>query len=204
MQATRLQIVEYLKKHGRASVQELAEAAGLTPMTIRHHLNILESEGYVRCEKERGHVGRPRYQYFLTENALSLFPERYNQLAGRLLQGLKELGARQELTHLFERMASDIIDKYRSELTGKSLEERLRVLINILQEEGFLASWEKAGDQYLITEYSCPYLLVGQEHPEICQVDQKVITTILGTPAEKQSCMLDGDCNCTFVIHPTF
>jgi predicted ArsR family transcriptional regulator len=202
MQATRSRIVEHLKERGRATVQDLATATDLTQMTIRHHLAVLETEGLVSSAEERGHVGRPRYVYFLTENALSLFPERYDELADRLLRGLKALGARREIAQVLEAMGADIVRTYREDLAGKSFEERLAILIDVLSDEGFLASWEEEGGAYILTEYSCPYLLVGQDHPEICRVDWEVITTILDSPVKRQTCMLHGDTNCTFHIRP--
>lgn len=204
MQATRSRIVEYLKEHGRASVQELAEATGLTSMTIRHHLAVLENEGLVNSEKERGHVGRPRYVYFLTDKALSLFPERYDELAGRLLKGLKNLGAKREITEVLHQMADEITGDYQDDLDEKSFEERLDLLIAVLSREGFLASWEQKEGEYLLREYSCPYLLVGHEHPEICRVDWQVITTILDASVKRQTCMLHGDSNCTFHVQSDF
>lgn len=205
MQATRSRIVEYLKEYGRATVRELADATGLTPMTIRHHLMVLDSDGLVDSEKERGHVGRPRHVYFLTQNALSLFPERYDDLAERLLSGLKALGASQEISHVLERMGTEIAETHCEGLAGKPFEERLDALVDILGTEGFLASWEKdQNGEYVLTEYSCPYFFVGQDHPEVCQIDWQVITTILDAPVTREDCMLHGDTNCKFHIQSKF
>jgi predicted ArsR family transcriptional regulator len=41
---------------------------------------------------------------------------------------------------------------------------------------------------------------VGQNHPEVCSVDQTLISTILEVPATKIQCMLHGDAHCTYVI----
>lgn len=204
MQPTRSRIIEYLKERGRATVHDLSTATGLTSMTIRHHLAVLEAEGLVSNTKERGHVGRPRHVYFLTENALGFFPERYDELADRLLTGLKALGAKRAITRVLEQMGADIVRDNRKDLTGKSFEERLDILIDVLGDEGFLASWEKQNGEYFLREYSCPYLLVGQDHPEICRVDWHVITTILDAPVKRQTCMLHGDTNCTFHVRSHF
>ncbi|MFQ5341110.1 MAG: helix-turn-helix transcriptional regulator [Anaerolineae bacterium] len=204
MQATRSRIVEHLKQRGQATIQDLTAATGLTSMTVRHHLAVLEADGLVSSAKERGHVGRPRHVYFLTENALSLFPERYDELAHRLLEGLKALGARREVTRVLEKMGANIARIHRGDLAGKSFEERLDLLISVLSDEGFLASWAEEAGKYTLTEYSCPYLLVGQDHPEVCQVDWQVITRILDAPVKKETCMLQGDTNCTFHIRPEF
>ncbi len=203
MQSTRWEIIHYLKKRGQASVKELAEATGLTPMTIRHHLTILESEGLVISQKERCGVGRPRNLYCLTDKARDLFPQRYHELAARLLEGLKKSGAGEQVEQVLQAMASEMARDYAAEVRGKSFEERLDILVEILRREGFLASWEKDEETYVLTEYSCPYYLIGQDHPEICQVDRQIISTILARPVKRRTCMLYGDNACTFDVVET-
>jgi DeoR family suf operon transcriptional repressor len=203
MQSTRSEIVEYLNEHGRASVQELTVPTGLTAMTIRHHLAILEDEGLVSREQERGHVGRPRDVYCLTEEARALFPERYDELARHLLNSLKELGATDHIHAVLDRMAAELTAEHSTSLADKSLEERLNLLIDVLGNAGFLATWDHDGPEYVLREYSCPYYAVGQDHPEICRVDWQIINTILDAPVERDSCMLHGDAHCTFHVAGT-
>jgi predicted ArsR family transcriptional regulator len=70
----------------------------------------------------------------------------------------------------------------------------------LLRGEGFEIEWEKVGDNYFIREVSCPYLHVGQNHPEVCWIDQTLISSVLNLPTEKVKCVLNGDNNCTYVI----
>ena len=60
--------------------------------------------------------------------------------------------------------------------------------------------WEKQGSDYLIHEITCPYLQVGQVHPEICTVDQTLISKMLAVPASKVQCVLSGAAHCTYLI----
>jgi predicted ArsR family transcriptional regulator len=60
--------------------------------------------------------------------------------------------------------------------------------------------WERQGEQYLIREISCPYYHVGQSHPEVCTVDQTLISAVLDVPAEKVQCVLNGDAHCSYVV----
>lgn len=200
MQRTRSEIIEYLNEHGHATVQALTDPTGLTAMTIRHHLAVLEDEGLVRREQERGHVGRPRDVYFLTEEARALFPERYDELAGWLLSGLKELGAMDQIYAVLDGMAAELTSEHCRNLEDKTLEERLDLLIDVLGSAGFLAAWDHDGGEYVLREYSCPYYAVGQDHPEVCRVDRKIMNTILDRPVKRYSCMLDGDAHCTFHV----
>ena len=62
--------------------------------------------------------------------------------------------------------------------------------------------WEKKGEQYHIHEISCPYYQIGVKHPEVCSVDQAVISRLLALPAEKVQCVLNGNAHCTYVVQP--
>jgi predicted ArsR family transcriptional regulator len=62
--------------------------------------------------------------------------------------------------------------------------------------------WEKAKDGYHIHEITCPYFQIGQNHPEVCTVDQTLISRMLAVPANKVQCILDGNAHCTYVVHP--
>ena len=47
------------------------------------------------------------------------------------------------------------------------------------------------------------YLHIGQTHPEICVIDQTLISKLLNLPTEKVKCILDGDKQCTYVVPDT-
>ena len=51
MQTTRRTILEILRERGQATVDEMADQLGLTPMTVRHHLNLLQSQDLVVVTK---------------------------------------------------------------------------------------------------------------------------------------------------------
>jgi predicted ArsR family transcriptional regulator len=50
---------------------------------------------------------------------------------------------------------------------------------------------------------SCPYYRMGQQHPDVCTIDQSFIATALSLPVERVACLLDGDMQCTFSVAPT-
>jgi predicted ArsR family transcriptional regulator len=97
-------------------------------------------------------------------------------------------------------MAKDIAADYENELTDLTIEERLDIIKQLLSTEGFSVEWEKKGNDYFIEEVSCPYLHISQTHPEVCSVDQTLISTLLALPAEKVRCVLKGDSHCTYVV----
>jgi predicted ArsR family transcriptional regulator len=101
---------------------------------------------------------------------------------------------------LFTEIALDMSSNYQELAENLTLEEKLNLIQNLLSREGFTVEWEKAGDEYRINEISCPYFHVGQNHPEVCKVDQTMIASILSIPVEKINCLLFGSDHCTYVV----
>lgn len=197
---TRQKVLKTLLVRQRCTINDLAEAVEINPISVRHHINKLEAEGLVTSYEERHGVGRPRRLYQLTSLGQELFPTRYMKLTLRLLSQLKGQLPPAMINELFTQMAKDIAADYENELTDLPIEERLDIIKQLLSAEGFSVEWEKKGNDYFIEEVSCPYLHISQTHPEVCSVDQTLISTLLALPAEKVRCVLKGDSHCTYVV----
>jgi len=197
---TKERVLQILLARERCTINELAEAVNIGPISVRHHINRLEADGLVTSDEERHGVGRPRRMYFLTEKGREHFPTRYIRLILRLLEQLKEAVPPAVIDRLFQQMAVEMASSYRGEVEGLSVEERLELVKTLLNSEGFRVEVEQHDNQYLIRESNCPYYHVGQTHPEVCSVDQTLISTILDVPAQKIQCMLHGDAHCTYII----
>jgi DeoR family transcriptional regulator, suf operon transcriptional repressor len=200
MKSTRDRILQTLLRQPRTTINELAVAVGINPISVRHHLTNLQVEGLVGTEEERHGVGRPRLVYFLTEAGMERFPTRYLRLTTRLLAQMKESMPEPVVAKLFAEMADGLAKEYTSQMKGMDMEERLDLAKSLLTEEGFEIQWEKTGSQYRIHEITCPYLQIGHSHPEVCTVDQTLISKMLAVPAEKIQCVLQGDAQCTYVV----
>lgn len=202
MKSTRDRILQTLLRQPRASINELAEAVGINPISVRHHLTNLQMEGLVDAQEERHGVGRPRLVYVLTEEGMERFPTRYLRLTTRLLAQMKESMPQPMVSKLFTQMAEDLAAEYAEQVKGLSMEERLETVKELLAEEGFTVEWEKAANGYLIHEITCPYYQIGQNHPEVCTVDQILISKMLALPANKVQCILEGNAHCTYLVQP--
>jgi DeoR family transcriptional regulator, suf operon transcriptional repressor len=202
MKSTRDRILQTILHQPRRTINELADAVGINPISVRHHLTNLQVEGLVAAEEERHGVGRPRLVYFLTEDGMEKFPTRYLRLTTRLLTQMKETMPAPVVSKLFSQIADDMAGDYTDQMQGLGMEERLDFVKTLLAEEGFTVEWEKKGDQYHIHEISCPYYQIGLNHPEVCTVDQALISKMLALPAEKVQCILNGGAHCTYVVQP--
>ena len=197
---TRDRVLQTLLVRDRCTIIELAEVVEINPISVRHHIVKLEAERLVDSEEERHGVGRPRRMYFLTEKGREQFPTRYIRFTMRLLEQLKEQATPAFIRMLFTQMAEDMASDYRADVSDLSTEQRLEIVRQLLSREGFSVEVEKLGDFYHIRESSCPYFHIGQDHPEVCSVDQTLISTLLDIPAQKIQCLLQGDNVCTYII----
>lgn len=201
MKSTRERILQTLLSHPRSTIHDLAEAVNINAISVRHHLSSLQGENLVTYEEERHGVGRPRLIYSLTEKGLERFPTKYLQLTNRLLDQLKEALPAPVVENLFTQMATGLAAGYAQQVEHLPMEEKLDLVKSLLAAEGFSVEWEKQGEAYAIHESTCPYFHVGQSHPEVCTVDQTIISTVLSIPVEKVHCILQGDMHCTYLIN---
>lgn len=201
-QSTREKILHTIKSMHTATVGDLADAVDVSPVTVRHHLNALQADGKIEAESIRREIGRPHYVYSLSEAGEELFPQKYFRLSSRILEELKRRFSPDEVSEIFDGVVQNIISEHEGEYERLSFEGKLDYLVSLLSQEGFLAKWEKSGDQYRLTEYSCPYQSIGESHTEVCTFDTGLIIRVLNAPIEQHSCMLQGDSCCQFTISP--
>lgn len=201
-QSTRDVILYAIKSSNQATVEDLAEAADVSPVTVRHHLNALQANGLIEASSVRRKVGRPYYVYSISEQGQELFPKRYVRLTSRLLDELKDRLPEAAVSEIFRGVVNRIVDEHRGEFEHLPFEERLNYLVRLLADEGFLSSWEKTSDGYRFVEYSCPYLSIGNQHTEVCNFDRELILNVMQTPIQQHTCMLDGESCCEFTFRP--
>jgi len=197
---TRESILRSLRSRGGCTVKELADLAGISPISVRHHLSSLQADGLIQLEEVRHGVGRPHHVFSLTDQARELFPTRYFRLTNRLLGEIKDVMPVGSIEGLLSGVAENMAHDYASQLEGLPLERRLDRLTELLDEEGFSAEVERRGDEVIIRELSCPYFQIGQQYPEVCMIDQAFIARALALPVERVRCILEGDTHCAFSI----
>lgn len=204
MQTTRQQILSILRAERQATVEDLAESLELTPMTIRHHLNVLQAQNLVVASKVRRSkkVGRPRLVYTLTDAADDLFPHGYGELARRLVGEVKETMGEQELRAIFRRIAVDLASEAPPPEKDQSFAERLDQVSEFLDEQGFLSRWEETDEGYVLTNVNCPYRRVSREHGEVCLMDLELLERLLGVKPKRLESMRSGKAACAFLLQP--
>jgi DeoR family suf operon transcriptional repressor len=200
MSGTREKILVTLLNHPRSTISELAVAAGINAISVRHHLSSLQAGDLIQSEEERHGVGRPRLVYSLSEKGVEQFPTSYFRLTNHLLDQMQAILPEAMLKNVLDRVAAEMVAGYIDQVKGLPMNERLNQIKRLLRDEGFLIEWQKTAEGYEIREISCPYHHVGRGHPEICAIDQTVLSKLLEIPAMRISCILRGDNHCTYII----
>ncbi|MFM7172431.1 MAG: helix-turn-helix transcriptional regulator, partial [Caldilinea sp.] len=211
MHAVRKHILAILKESGGATVAELAEQLQMAPVSVRHHLDILQGDNLIRVGRtERtGSVGRPQQIYELTEEADEFFPDNFALLAAGMVRQLKQLLPPEQVEVVFRSLAKEMtagIDVV--ELAQLPLAERLDRVTLFLNDHGYLARWEAAptsdptsdAGEFVLYKHNCPYAGISNEHRELCMMDQMLIDRLVGTPCDRTASVANNDLCCAYRI----
>ena len=213
---SRLEILRLLYRKP-FSVEELSKATGLRPITVRHHLQLLEETGFVESYEERtGGIGRPKVYYKVAKQPpLIGFPKRqYLMLCSLLIDGMRsELGLSRTKT-LFKEVGLELTESILKKLalengvSNWSLKEFRELLVGkYLKEFGAEPEIVKADDRKTVYRvYNCVFLELAKEVPEIiCEAlhegfNEGVSKVTNGRlRIRKLSCMGKGDPYCEYV-----
>jgi predicted ArsR family transcriptional regulator len=199
-ESTRGQIVTLLRRTGR-TVDELAEAVGLTDNGVRAHLATLERDGIVR---QRGTVsrgaggGKPAYVYELTPEAKDLFPKAYGPVLRRLLDVMVERLGPKETEALLRAVGRRMADE-RTVLPVDDVRARLEVAVAVLNELGGLVELEEREGSLFIRGYDCPLAAAVPGHPEVCRLAEALLAELVGVPVHEH-CDRGENPRCCFEV----
>jgi len=166
----RARLVRRLANGGPASLEELADAAGVHPNTARSHLAALEAQGFLeRRRRPTDKPGRPRTIFSLPESWTvpdDGFLAMAELLGAALGASRPDAGALRRLGARWGRKA----------VAAASPEDASDELLGILARLGFDA--RIAGNRLLLTGCPCP--LISPERPAlVCRLVDAVVEGIL-------------------------
>lgn len=207
MHAIRRQILNILKERSHATVAELAEALTMPPVSVRHHLDVLQGDNLIRVDRyaRRGGVGRPQQVYTLTDEAVHHFPNNFAALAGTLARQIKQMLPADQVESAFRNMAIELACECPAPAPEETLECRLQRVTAFLSARGYLARWERDDLQqsYILQKYNCPYAGITTEHTELCLMDQALIERLLGCNSERTLSIQRGEFCCSYRVAVT-
>jgi predicted ArsR family transcriptional regulator len=199
--STRRTILTFLKTSGPLNVNEMARRLGITEMAVRRHLYTLERDGLIESALVRQAMGRPMHVYRLSEAADDLFPKNYHSLVLDLLGELLDEAGEDQITRLFEKRRDKLLHKYEESLEGKPLEDKVAVLAEIQNANGYMVEWEKREDDtFVLKEYNCPISQVANRFNQACSCELQLFEKLLQAGVERTECLAKGGGKCVYVI----
>lgn len=203
---SRRRIVERLKRAGRASVGELAEAVELNRETVRAHVRTLAGEGLVeRVGTRREGPGRPEGLYALTGAAEELFPRREGEVLRGLAEHLRRSGEQELLASYFDAYVEERKARGTERLEGLEGRDRLEEVARILSEDGFMAevvdgSGGRAGDGPRLRLGHCPLRELVHATRIPCRAEIGLVRALLDADLSRVEYIPSGDAACAYAV----
>ena len=205
---TRRQVMLLLLKDGPVTASHLGERLGLSAAGIRRHLDNLVEEELTEVVRRRPVTrgaagsgsgrGRPAKHFRLTDRGRAQFGHAYDDLASDALTALRDVGGSEAVKRFakvrFERLVADVRPLIEE---GESVEDVARKLAEVLDEHGYAATVDRAGQGVQICQHHCPVSHVAAEHPELCEAEQEVFSALLGKHVQPLASIAGGHGICT-------
>lgn len=207
MQATRQQILDFLRQHGEANVRDLGDHLRLTATGVRQHLAILDRDGLVASRDVRGRIGRPALSYRLTARAEALYPKAYDRLALAVIASARRRLDDAGFAALIEDAALLLARPHREQVGDGSPGERLDALCEVLRDQEVVVDYAACDDGFLLEQKTCPFPDAAEASPATCDLDTALLSAITGLPVELVHSRAHGsngrtadDAGCVFLV----
>ena len=203
--AGRRTVLYAVRRRGEATAEQVAEQLDITVSGARQHLSALARDGLVETAEQPSPAtqrGRRTLVYSATTAADAYFPKAYGELTNELLGYVADTD-RELLDELFAKRRQHRIESARERLASKrTLSARVAELTRILDEDGYLASWEKVAPRvFRIVEHNCAIWAVAERYGQACTSELEFIRTVLdGADVERVEHMVAGARRCAYEV----
>jgi DeoR family suf operon transcriptional repressor len=203
--AGRRAVLYAVRRRGEATAEQVAEQLGITVSGARQHLTALARDGLVDATELPAPArqrGRRTLVYAATPAADEFFPKAYGELTNELLGYVADTD-KALVDDLFAKRREHRIENARERLARKKgLGARVAELTRILDEDGYLASYEKTGaNAYRIVEHNCAIWAVAQRYGQACTSEIDFIRAVLADASvERVQHMVAGARRCAYEV----
>jgi DeoR family transcriptional regulator, suf operon transcriptional repressor len=201
--STKQDILQHLLKQGQSTAQELAKSLNISPQATRRHLSELEAEGLIVHQSVQTGMGRPQYIYKLSRQGRDLFPHRYGEFAVSFLDTLAETVGEKQVGEVLRKQWERKVLEYRDRLGIGSLKERIAKLVQLRQEEGYMAELHQVENrqQFLLAEHNCAISEVAESYPSVCGHELEMFAALLpDCTIERTHWINNGEHRCGYLI----
>lgn len=170
-----------LKTKGPQPLTILAKEMNVTTEGARFQLLKLAGDGLVSSITESKGRGRPQQIWSLTPLGNSRFPDTHAELTVKLIQKTREILGEEALQAIIDANTQEGKIKYNNAVTGiNDLEGKIKTLAQIRDQEGYMASYIKDGEGFLLIENHCPICAAATICQGFCKSELETFQSVLG------------------------
>ena len=200
MQNTRQRIISYLKNNHQATAPQLSLFLNMTQANIRHHLDVLQRDGYIQAigQNKASGRGRPTQIFMLSKNVQD---NALDQLASALLGEIRDNKNAYQRSQKLSKIAKNLAGIHPDQ--NKSITIQLSKAVQRLNDLNYKAHWEAHASAPQIFLGRCPFAQIINRHPELCQMDAALLKHLTGADfvqLEKISRAQQGPMHCRFIL----
>ncbi len=198
---TRAQILALLRR-GQMTVDELAQAIGITDNAVRLHLAALERDGLARSVgvRREGGVGKPATLFAVAPEAEAVFSKAYEPVLTTLLVTLAGRLGERELSDLLRDVGRQLAAT--SVSASATLEQRVRGAATVLDALGADTEVEPSGTNgFVLRGFACPLSRSVAQCPPLCGAVEELVAGITKAKVQEK-CDRSDVPRCSFVVTP--
>lgn len=192
------QMLDYIRQHSAVTIAALVSEMGVTATAVRQRIQRLIADGLIERQSERKGRGRPNHRYSLTEKGIRSAGNNFADIASVLWEELKAVEDPAVRRGLLRRIAKRLVDRYRNQITGSTVEERMKSLANLMGDRDipFLVNNDEKSPTF--TALACPYPDLAKGDRGVCTMEKLMFSELLGENLRLMECRLDGGKCCSF------
>lgn len=204
--STKQNILQALLRHGQATAGQLAQDLDLSTQAVRRHLHELEADGLIEYHTVQQGMGRPQHLYQLSSAGRDrLSPQKYSEFAVNFLDTLAETVGKEQVTKVLEKQWQRKASAYRDRLGNGNLKQRIAKLVQLRQEEGYMAELYPASPPqkqgFVLVEHNCAISDVAESYPSICGHELEMFAAVLpDCIVQRTQWINDGEHRCGYSI----
>ena len=85
-------------------------------------------------------------------------------------------------------------------IQGLSFSERVQAVVELLQQQGFMAEWSLEGTMVRIAEHNCAVQAIAEKYPELCDAEADFLRGILQTDVHRGAYIPEGCNACEYAV----
>jgi predicted ArsR family transcriptional regulator len=198
-------ILQKVKRQGTVTAKQLSEDLSITTMGARQHLQSLEEEGVLSFHDVKAKVGRPTRHWTLTAKGHAQFTDRHGELAIQFIDAIESLYGIEGVEKITLQREEKALDTYQTAMqAGPTLEQKLQILCELRDQEGYMVELETHSDHFLLIENHCPICQAAKRCPSLCHSEQRIFKQVLKDHAqlERNEHIVAGQRRCVYKITP--